>query len=238
MEITYVNKGACRITALALYLVAAGFLATALAKDLGLIEKTESTAMSYYSGFLILAFAMLATGFLFSSQKLSYSFIGGSFLLMGISSGVTAFFTFRFGMLILLPFAALGGLILYRGFFLTKEENKELVDENNNTRMLIVRDVVYLDYSSTATVILALAAPSAGESAHFTYDEMYFSYDTTESEKFYAGMKYGIDLRKLTPYQNTREVRGYQTTDITGLPIGAFKELPAVLEKLFSKIDM
>ena len=238
MEITYVNKGACRITAIVLFLVSIGFFALALLKDFGIMPKDGSTVMTYYSGFLALSFAMLATGFLFTNQKICHSLIGGAFVLMGISSSVAGILSHSFGLLILLPFTALGGLILYRGFFLTPSENKELVDENNNTRMLIVRDVVYLDYSTTATVIFALVTQSAGETAGFVQDEMYFSYDTAESEKFYPNSKHGMDLRKLTSYQNTREIRGYQTTDITGLPIEAFKELPAIMQKLFSTVDM
>lgn len=183
-----------------------------------------------FAALVCMAFGLMVFGFMLPAGKAQGSFLGIGLLLIGIGGIYLAFAAKVFGALLLVIFGAVGVLVLHRTFFVSKEKQQEMVEQNQYEKLLVVRDVLYQDANGTETVVFAMIGSEA-------QDMEYFSYDTVQSGRFLVGSRCSADSRKLMGCSERRQIGQYDTINVSVLPVEEFKELSAVAKKTFEIIN-
>lgn len=193
------------------------------------VPENKDYDVHIFAAIFLLAFGLIVFALMLPSGKPQGVCVGGGLLLIGIAGIVLMIAAKKFGGVFLLLFGAAGVLVLYRTLFVSPEKQKQMVEDNKNARLLIVRDVFFNKENETETVIFSLLGSDGQDSSYFSYD--------CRPGTFPLGDKRSVNIAKLVTVNGRRTIEQYNTLDVSTVPVEEFRELSKLEKKTFEMIN-
>ena len=193
------------------------------------VDKTKDYDVHIFAGVFFLAFGLIVFALMLPSGKTQGLCVGGGLLFVGIAGIFLMVVARNVGGIFLLLFGAVGVLVLYRTLFVSPEKQKQMVEDNKNARLLVVRDVFCHKENEMETVIFALMGSDGQDSGYFSYD--------SKPGTFPLGSKRSVNITKLVALNGRRTVEQYNTLDVSTVPVEEFRELSKAQRKTFEMMN-
>ena len=176
-----------------------------------------------------LAFGLVVFALMLPSGKAQGLCVGGGMLFLGLTGIFLMVVARNLGGIFMLFFGAIGVLILHRTLFVSSEKQKQMIEDNNNARLFVVRDVFSNKENETETVIFALLGNGGMDSGYFSYD--------CKPGTFPLGSKWSANINKLVAVNGRRTVEQYNTLDVSTIPAETFRKLSKAEKKTFEMLN-
>ena len=175
---------------------------------------------------ILFSFALMLAAMALDNDQVRGIILGFGLLLLGIDGVVMGIITRNFAMCLLIIFGAVGAYVLYRYLFVPRERREREEAASESLRMLRAVEV-YGDPQNGRNIIVFSMMEDNGNTVH------YFSYDDY-NQRFHRGEIYQIIKDEAMGFDESRQVYGFDTIDISGIDENAIQELNPLLKKIAS----
>lgn len=195
----------------------------------GYVDKTADYDVHIIAGVFFIAFGLIVFALMLPSGKAQGVCVGSGLLFLGLAGIFIMVVAKNPGGIFMLFFGAIGVLVLYRTLFVSPEKQKQMLEDNKNARLFVVRDVFFNKENETETVIFALMGNGGVDSCYFSYD--------CKPGTFPLGSKWSANINKLVTANGRRTVEQYNTLDVSSMPVETFRKLSKAEKKTFEMIN-